>query len=40
MHAAAKPLLDQHVPSRGLVVAGDSANNDVHLHLGDANVKR
>src|SRR5579863_9144587 len=26
-----------HVPSIGLVVAGDSAYNDVHLHLGESN---
>src|SRR5947207_6155439 len=35
-----EPLLDQHVSSRGLVVAGDSANNDAHLLLGDSNVER
>src|SRR2546430_14235040 len=28
-----------HVPSIGLVVAGDSAYNDVHLHLGEANAR-
>src|SRR6202140_4701070 len=28
-----------HVPSIGLVVAGDSAYNDVHLHLGESNVE-
>jgi glyoxylase-like metal-dependent hydrolase (beta-lactamase superfamily II) len=27
-----------HVPSVGLVVAGDVAYNDVHLHLGESNV--
>lgn len=26
-----------HVPSIGLVVAGDAAYNDVHLHLGESN---
>ena len=26
-----------HVPSLGLVVAGDAAYNDVHLHLGESN---
>lgn len=26
-----------HVPSVGLVVAGDAAYNDVHLHLGESN---
>jgi glyoxylase-like metal-dependent hydrolase (beta-lactamase superfamily II) len=28
-----------HVPSIGLVVAGDSAYNDVHLHLGESNAE-
>jgi hypothetical protein len=28
-----------HVPSIGLVVAGDAAYNDVHLHLGESNAK-
>ena len=28
-----------HVPSIGLVVAGDAAYNDVHLHLGESNEK-
>src|SRR5216684_1380894 len=28
-----------HVPSIGLVVAGDVAYNDVHLHLGESNVR-
>ena len=26
-----------HVPSIGLIVAGDAAYNDVHLHLGESN---
>ncbi len=28
-----------HVPSIGLVVAGDAAYNDVHLHLGESNAQ-
>jgi glyoxylase-like metal-dependent hydrolase (beta-lactamase superfamily II) len=28
-----------HVPSIGLVVSGDAAYNDVHLHLGESNVE-
>ena len=28
-----------HAPSIGLVVAGDSAYNDVHLHLGESNAE-
>ena len=28
-----------HVPSIGLIVAGDSAYNDVHLHLGESNAE-
>ena len=28
-----------HVPSIGLVVAGDCAYNDVHLHLGESNAE-
>src|SRR5207249_4981022 len=28
-----------HVPSIGLVVAGDTAYNDVHLHLGESNAE-
>ena len=28
-----------HLPSIGLVVAGDSAYNDVHLHLGESNAE-
>ena len=28
-----------HAPSLGLVVAGDSAYNDVHLHLGESNAE-
>src|SRR6202521_2531170 len=28
-----------HVPSIGLVVAGDAAYNDVHLHLGESNAE-
>src|SRR3989442_5957616 len=29
-----------HVPSIGLVVAGDAAYNDVHLHLGESDAQR
>jgi len=28
-----------HVPSAGLVVAGDAAYNDVHLYLGESNAQ-
>ncbi len=39
-HATAKSLLRQHAASRGVVIAGDFANNDAHLDLGASNVER
>ena len=35
-----KPLLNQFIPSPGLVVAGDSAYDDVHLWLCGSNADR
>ena len=38
-HTDTKNTTCLHVPSIGLIVAGDSAYNDVHLHLGESNAE-
>ena len=37
MLGSSRSLVRMSLPFPGLVVAGDSAYNDVHLYLGDAN---